>query len=200
MRTVLHFAVLYFEQEIKTSVDCFSFVPAQALSVTVIRSLPQSVAIFKVTVPKILAANIGVILATNGLVWLGKYILLVIKVLKYNSMERQTYQPTFKSPPDRVLIVHGSVGAGHKRAAQALSETFEQNYPEIVVEVVDIVDFAGTFFNAVYKTGYLSLSEKTWGSHLVGYFFDAGNTERPGWAKRLIQEVRVRELQRMGSI
>ena len=32
------------------------------------------------------------------------------------------------------------------------------------------------------------MSEKTWGSHLVGYFFDAGNTERPGWAKRLVQE------------
>ena len=34
--------------------------------------------------------------------------------------------------------MHGSVGAGHKRAAQALSETFQMDHPEIVVEVVDI--------------------------------------------------------------
>ena len=41
---------------------------------------------------------------------------------------------TFNTPPKRILIVHGSVGAGHKRAAQALSEALAMRHPEIKVE------------------------------------------------------------------
>ena len=84
-----------------------------------------------------------------------------------------------KCPPKKVLIVHGSVGAGHKRAAQAVQETFALKYPDVKVEVIDLVAYGGVFFNAIYKRGYLSLAEKTWGSHLIGYWFDAGN-KRPG--------------------
>ena len=55
--------------------------------------MPNSVATFKVTVPKILVANIGVVIATNGLVWLGKYLLLVYKILRYSFSEKQVEQP-----------------------------------------------------------------------------------------------------------
>ncbi|GMH59861.1 hypothetical protein TL16_g02916 [Triparma laevis f. inornata] len=189
LRVILHGTILVYNEELKTQrIDTILFVPAEGFSAVIFQHLPLSVQAFKVVVPKILAANLAAILLANSMVWFGKYILLVIKVLSYVFSVRKAGAPVFEDPPQRVLIVHGSVGAGHKRAAQALSDTFQQRYPEIVVEVVDIVDFAGSFFSSVYKTGYLSLSEKTWGSHLVGYFFDAGNTERPGWFKRLIQE------------
>jgi hypothetical protein len=34
----------------------------------------------------------------------------------------------------------------------------------------------------------------SWGSHLIGYFFDAGNTKKPGWFKRLVQEAFLLDL------
>lgn len=189
LRVVLHSAIYMYNDQLKTNrIDTISFVPASSFSAAIFDHFPEAVQTFTVTCPKILAANLAAMILANCLVWVGKYVLLVIKVCSYVFSVRKAGAPTFSDPPQRVLIVHGSVGAGHKRAAQALSDTFQQRYPEIVVEVVDIVDFAGPFFSTVYKTGYLSLSEKTWGSHLVGYFFDAGNTERPGWAKRLVQE------------
>jgi len=142
-----------------------------------------------VVIPKLLAANLGAVFAANCLSWLGKYVLLFIQILKYVlNVKKAEGEPTFNDPPERVLIVHGSVGAGHKRAAQALSEAFEERYPEVHVEVVDFVDFAGSLFNTIYKKGYLSLSEKNWGSHFVGWAFDAGNTKPPGAFKRLVQE------------
>lgn len=91
-------------------------------------------------------------------------------------------------PPQSVLIVHGSIGAGHKRAAEAIAEGFRERHPDIEVTTIDIVDFAGPVFTALYKKAYLKLAETEAGSHLVGCLFDTSNHHRPGWVTRLVQQ------------
>ncbi|GMI46499.1 hypothetical protein TrCOL_g10356 [Triparma columacea] len=188
LRVAFHSWILMNNEYIKSSTDSISFIPAEGISTVLFQTLPEEVQTFKLVIPKLLAANFAAFVLANVLSWLTKYLRLLFSVLRYYHGVKKADGPTFNDPPQRVLIVHGSIGAGHKRAAQAISEAFQEKYPEVCVETVDIVDFAGSLFNTIYKKGYLSLSEKTWGSHLVGWAFDAGNTKRPGWAKRLLQE------------
>ena len=188
LRVAFHAWILMNNEYIKSNTDSISFIPAEGISTVLFQTLPEQVQTFKLVIPKLLAANVGAYMFANLLSWIAKYILLLIQVVRYGFSVKRADGPTFNDPPERVLIVHGSVGAGHKRAAQALSEAFQEKYPEVQLEVIDVVDFAGSLFNTIYKKGYLSLSEKNWGSHLVGWAFDAGNNKRPGWAKRLVQE------------
>ena len=76
-----------------------------------------------VTVPKLLVANLLAMATATCAAFILKYLSLAWTVLRYWSMAKKVNSP-FQSPPKRVLIIHGSIGAGHKRAAQALSETF----------------------------------------------------------------------------
>eukprot|EP00427_Karlodinium_veneficum_P006371 CAMPEP_0169179834 /NCGR_PEP_ID=MMETSP1015-20121227/67858_1 /TAXON_ID=342587 /ORGANISM="Karlodinium micrum, Strain CCMP2283" /LENGTH=68 /DNA_ID=CAMNT_0009254921 /DNA_START=79 /DNA_END=282 /DNA_ORIENTATION=+ len=40
----------------------------------------------------------------------------------------------------KVLIVQASVGAGHKRAAEAIEAAFRQEFPEVTVKTIDMMD------------------------------------------------------------
>ncbi len=57
----------------------------------------------------------------------------------------------------RVLILHASAGAGHKRAAEALAATVSIQAPDAQVVVRDILDFTGSVFKKTYAQGYLDL-------------------------------------------
>lgn len=60
----------------------------------------------------------------------------------------------------RILILHASVGTGHKSAAVALGEAFElKQHGEVRVE--DALDYGSAIFRRSYSGAYLQLSGKT---------------------------------------
>jgi processive 1,2-diacylglycerol beta-glucosyltransferase len=69
----------------------------------------------------------------------------------------------------KILILHASAGAGHRRAAQALEKGFREACPEAAVEVRDILDFTPPVFKRTYGERYLDLVKKM--PELWGYVY-----------------------------
>jgi processive 1,2-diacylglycerol beta-glucosyltransferase len=68
----------------------------------------------------------------------------------------------------RVLLLHASVGTGHKQAAQALRKTFEQRQPG-QVRCEDVLDHTSKLFRMAYARSYLEITDH---APLVwGYFY-----------------------------
>jgi processive 1,2-diacylglycerol beta-glucosyltransferase len=66
----------------------------------------------------------------------------------------------------KVLILHASAGAGHKRAAEALEKAFTLEDKNVEVSVRDILDFTSPMFRRTYGRGYLDIVRKApelWG-------------------------------------
>jgi len=66
----------------------------------------------------------------------------------------------------KVLILHASAGAGHKRAAEALAKAFAARTFAAAVTVRDILDFTPPLFRRTYARGYLDLvrqAPEIWG-------------------------------------
>src|SRR4051794_25958845 len=59
----------------------------------------------------------------------------------------------------RVLILHASVGSGHKRAAQALQAAFKRRQPG-QVEVADVLDYTNPLFREAYARSYVQMTDK----------------------------------------
>jgi processive 1,2-diacylglycerol beta-glucosyltransferase len=59
----------------------------------------------------------------------------------------------------RVLILHASVGAGHKRAGEALAAAFALRQPG-QVELADVLDYANPLFREAYAQSYLQMTDK----------------------------------------
>lgn len=83
----------------------------------------------------------------------------------------------------KVLICHASVGAGHKRAAEALAATIQRLDSSVEVRVVDLMQtpYADRTLIYFYKDWYLRLvGGETFcgqlGAHCVGFLFDRANT------------------------
>ena len=57
----------------------------------------------------------------------------------------------------RILILHASAGAGHKRAAEALAAACPAVGSDIQAAVHDILDFTPPLFRRSYATGYLDI-------------------------------------------
>ncbi|NJP05229.1 MAG: galactosyldiacylglycerol synthase [Chloroflexaceae bacterium] len=74
----------------------------------------------------------------------------------------------------RVLLLHASVGAGHKRAAQALAKAFETTYPG-EVRVEDVLDHTPRLFRRAYVRSYLKLTDQA--PLLWGYFYTSTNED-----------------------
>jgi len=74
----------------------------------------------------------------------------------------------------RVLILHASVGTGHKRAAEALAVALARRQPgEIRVE--DVLDHTPRLFRMAYARSYLELTDR---APLVwGYFYTQTNAD-----------------------
>jgi processive 1,2-diacylglycerol beta-glucosyltransferase len=69
----------------------------------------------------------------------------------------------------KVLILHASAGAGHKRAADALAKGFGLVSPGTEIIVRDILDFTTAVFKRSYAQGYLNLVRSA--PELWGYFY-----------------------------
>jgi processive 1,2-diacylglycerol beta-glucosyltransferase len=84
----------------------------------------------------------------------------------------------------RVLILHASVGAGHKRAADALAAAFARRSPG-QVRVEDVLDHTNPLFREAYAHSYLRLTDKL--PSLWGYVYE--QTDRDFF--RLATEMRT---------
>ncbi len=74
----------------------------------------------------------------------------------------------------RVLILHASVGTGHKRAAEALAAAFSRRQPG-EVRVEDVLDHTSRLFRLAYARSYLELTDR---APLVwGYFYNQTNAD-----------------------
>lgn len=74
----------------------------------------------------------------------------------------------------RVLLLHASVGTGHKRAAEALAVAFSRRQPG-EVRVEDVLDHTPRIFRMAYARSYLELTDR---APLVwGYFYTQTNAD-----------------------
>lgn len=69
----------------------------------------------------------------------------------------------------KILLLHASAGAGHKRAAEALAKAFHRLVPDSEVKVCDILDFTPPLFRQTYAHGYLDVVRKA--PELWGYLY-----------------------------
>ncbi len=69
----------------------------------------------------------------------------------------------------RILILHASAGAGHKRAAQALGQGFNALCPAAEVRICDILDFTPSIFKKTYGESYLDVIKRA--PELWGYMY-----------------------------
>jgi processive 1,2-diacylglycerol beta-glucosyltransferase len=69
----------------------------------------------------------------------------------------------------RVLILHASVGSGHKRAGEALAAAFARRQPG-QVELADVLDYANPLFREAYARSYLQMTDKL--PVLWGYVYE----------------------------
>ncbi len=74
----------------------------------------------------------------------------------------------------RVLLLHATVGTGHKRAAEALYTAFEMRRPG-QVRCEDVLDHTSKLFRVAYARSYLELTDH---APLVwGYFYTQANED-----------------------
>jgi processive 1,2-diacylglycerol beta-glucosyltransferase len=74
----------------------------------------------------------------------------------------------------RVLILHASVGTGHRRAAEALADALQRRQPG-EVRVEDVLDHTSRLFRIAYARSYLELTDH---APLVwGYFYTQSNAD-----------------------
>lgn len=59
----------------------------------------------------------------------------------------------------RVLILHASVGSGHRRAGEALLQAFRRRQPG-QVELADVLDYANPIFREAYTRSYVQMTDK----------------------------------------
>jgi processive 1,2-diacylglycerol beta-glucosyltransferase len=79
----------------------------------------------------------------------------------------------------RYLILHVSVGNGHRSAANALADAFER-LPDSEVRVEDALDYASPIFSTAYSRSYLELSQR---APLVWQmFYESSDSSDPDWA------------------
>jgi processive 1,2-diacylglycerol beta-glucosyltransferase len=88
----------------------------------------------------------------------------------------------------RILIFSATFGAGHIRAAEALSDSIYQIYPNVKITHLDFGDMLNKKFNAVLKKTYLGMikyTPKLWGAIYYGLAKIPTNSE----LRRMIHSV-----------
>ena len=84
----------------------------------------------------------------------------------------------------KILLLHASAGAGHRRAAEALAKAFLQARPDAEVKVCDILDYTSGIFRKTYSEGYLDLVRKA--PELWGYLYsEADRKAEVPWRKEI---------------
>jgi processive 1,2-diacylglycerol beta-glucosyltransferase len=69
-----------------------------------------------------------------------------------------------------ILVLSASVGAGHLRAAQAVSLALRELDPAAMVENLDVLTLTNAAFRRLYAKAYLDLVNRA--PHTLGYFYD----------------------------
>jgi processive 1,2-diacylglycerol beta-glucosyltransferase len=74
----------------------------------------------------------------------------------------------------RILVVHASAGAGHRKAAESIHKAFESlSHSECSVELVNVLDFTNAFFKESYEQSYLwMITRAAWLWGFGYYWFD----------------------------
>ena len=84
----------------------------------------------------------------------------------------------------KILILHATVGTGHKTAAAALETAFKQ-LGDHTVWVQDTLDYGSGLFRKLYANLYIELSERT--PELWGFAYHESNREQSRWERELRQ-------------
>jgi len=87
----------------------------------------------------------------------------------------------------KVLILHASAGAGHKRAAEALARAFRLENARNHVMVHDILDFTPPIFRRTYAAGYLDIVRRV--PELWGYIYSQSDRKALDPTRRKIRSV-----------
>lgn len=61
---------------------------------------------------------------------------------------------------EKILILYGSYGGGHKSAANAIKQYIEQNYENINVEMIDCIEYISKFINKITTGAYNQMAKK----------------------------------------
>ena len=61
----------------------------------------------------------------------------------------------------KVLIFYAAYGGGHLSAAKAISDTLNQEYPEIEVEMIDCMEYVNKAINKLTTKAYTGMAKKT---------------------------------------
>lgn len=99
----------------------------------------------------------------------------------------------------RILLLHVSIGTGHKRAAQALHAAFAAQNIEHV-RVVDVLDYTSRIFRIGYAQAWIELTDHA--PLIWGYFYNQTN-DAPELAKisnnirKLVESVGVNDLKKV---
>src|ERR1700730_6248580 len=72
--------------------------------------------------------------------------------------------------PARILVLSASVGAGHLRAAEAVTLAARHMLPDATVQNIDVLEMTNRLFRRFYGQFYLDLVNKA--PHVLGYFYD----------------------------
>lgn len=84
----------------------------------------------------------------------------------------------------KILILYASAGAGHERAAGALTKAFKMQRRNADVLTLDILDFMPPLFRKTYAEGYLYLVRKA--PELWGYLYSQTDKKAQiSWGKRV---------------
>ncbi|MEO2088595.1 MAG: UDP-N-acetylglucosamine--LPS N-acetylglucosamine transferase, partial [Gemmataceae bacterium] len=103
--------------------------------------------------------------------------------------------------PRRILVLSASVGAGHLRAAEAVTLALRQLAPGDEVRSVDVLDLTNAVFRRVYGKLYLDLVNKA--PHALGYFYDLldrpsrSGKNRGDALRRVVQRANLPRLTRL---
>ena len=79
--------------------------------------------------------------------------------------------------PKKILVLSAAVGAGHLRAAEAVTLALRQLAPDALVQNVDVLTLTNAAFRRVYGEAYLDLVNHA--PHLLGYFYDRMDRPQP---------------------
>ena len=141
----------------------------------------------KDSVSGVVALHICAIFSAHCIAVIYKVCVILYKVLRYRRLTRSGLTGENRkqgTTPRRILIVHASVGSGHKRAAEAVEEALRARYAEedssVEIKVLDVVDSMEWFLKTIYKDGFMSLVTKDWGAAFVGLMFEKSNQAAPG--------------------
>ena len=99
------------------------------------------------------------------------------------------------APLGRVLLLTGSIGSGHTRAAQAVSEAMLRANAAQWALVVDALAYASAPFRAIYRDAYIKLIEAA--PTAIGWLYRSSDTVEGGAMRRVVQRTALARLRRM---